>query len=105
MRAKHRRNRGGREPASVAAPQAARPDPVAPSRVRNGIWPRLFACLVFALVYIQLAWAVEPRLIYYAQPVSLRSGQSLELPLFAKGTAFFQEQCGRPGGLVQYVAA
>ena len=69
------------------------------------MWPTLFTCLVFVLFYVHVAWAVEPRLIYYAHEVPLRSGQSLTLPLFAKGATFFQEFCGRLGGLVQYAAA
>jgi len=105
MRAKHRQNRGGRDSARPAAPQALPPAAVAPRRAKNGIWPVFFACLVFALFYLHLAWAVEPRLIYYAQPVTLHSGQSLSLPLFAKGAAFFQEFRDRPGGLAQYAAA
>ncbi len=105
MRGKHRKNLGNRDSARPAVPQVAPPDALPTRAGKNGIWPMLFACLVFALLYVHLAWVVEPRLIYYAQRIPLRSGQSLTLPFFAKGATFFQDFCGRPGGLVQYTAA
>jgi hypothetical protein len=105
MLAKHRKKRGDRNSTRAAVPHSAPAGAMAPRSGKNAVWPTLFACLVFALFYVHLAWAVDPRLIYYAEHVPLHSGQFVTLPLFAKGMAFFQELCGQPGGLVQYVAA
>ena len=105
MHAEHRKKGCDCLSTRPAARQPAAPGATVPCPGRSGVWPTLFTCLVFVLFYVHVAWAVEPRLIYYAHEVPLRSGQSLTLPLFAKGATFFQEFCGRLGGLVQYAAA
>ncbi|MFH1924574.1 MAG: DUF6057 family protein, partial [Planctomycetota bacterium] len=63
------------------------------------------AGLFFVLYYLYVRYYIDPQLLYYANDVSLPSGQLIEFPFFLSGQDFFQEFVGRPGGLVEYVAA
>jgi len=67
---------------------------------------------VFGLIYLFLWQLVHPQLLYYVIHLAippagypLLEGQSIVFPFFLRGTQFFLQFVGRPGGLVEYVSA
>jgi len=71
----------------------------------RSVFSWIVACVFFVLYYLYVRHCLDPRLLYHAHDVVLPSGQSIEFPIYLRGTAFFQGFVGRPGGLIEYLSA
>jgi hypothetical protein len=59
----------------------------------------------FALFFLYVWQYLDPRLLYYADRVSLRPGYLMSFPVFSLDMGFFREFLGYPGGLSEYASA
>ena len=77
-----------------------------PGRVKGrSVFSWIVAGVFFVLYYLYVRHCLDPRLLYHAHDVVLPSGQSIEFPIYLRGTAFFQSFVARPGGLIEYLSA
>ena len=108
---RHRKQRGKqnvRHASDAGRNDSPRPSPLAAflGRVKGrAVFSWIVAGVFFVLYYLYVRHCLDPRLLYHANDVALPSGQSIEFPIYLRGTAFFQGFVGRPGGLVEYLSA
>jgi hypothetical protein len=72
---------------------------------RGAILSGILTATFFLFYYSYVRECLDPRMLYHANDLVLPSGQWIEFPICVWGTAFFKEFAGRPGGLIQYLAA
>lgn len=87
------------------SPQPSAPAPF-PGRFKGrAVFSWIVAGVFFVLYYLYVRHCLDPRLLYHANDVALPSGQSIEFPIYLRGTAFFQGFVGHPGGPIEYLSA